>query len=60
MRCCAYILNLIVMGEINEVNESISQIHGASKYTRSFQIRTSQSRACVDKFKIGLCLRYSN
>ncbi|KAK9277901.1 hypothetical protein L1049_027458 [Liquidambar formosana] len=60
MRCCAYILNLIVGDGLKEVDESIARVRDAINYVRSSPNRLANFKKCVEKRKIEskslLCL----
>ena len=60
VRCCAHILNLIVMEGLKEVNTSILKVQNAIKYVKSSSSRLEKFKSCVEKQKIGekglLCL----
>ena len=60
VRCCAHILNLIVMESLKEVNTSILKVQNAVKYVKSSPSRLEKFKSCVEKQKIGekglLCL----
>ena len=60
VRCCAHILNLIVMEGLKEVNTSILKVRNAVKYAKSSPSRLDKFKSCVERQKIGekglLCL----
>ena len=60
VRCCAHILNLIVMEGLKEVNTSILKVRNAVKYVKSSPSRLDKFKSCVERQKIGekglLCL----
>ncbi|XP_059629539.1 zinc finger BED domain-containing protein RICESLEEPER 2-like [Cornus florida] len=47
IRCCAYILNLIVQEGLKEVDESIIKIHESVKYVKGSQMRKQKFFECV-------------
>ena len=63
MRCCAYILNLIVQDRLKDLNESIVNVRNVVRYVKSSPNRFEKFKACVEKEKIQskslLCLDVS-
>jgi hypothetical protein len=60
VRCCAYILNLIVFEGLKEVDESIIKVRSAIKYVKSSPARFEICKTCMEREKINfkglLCL----
>ncbi|KAL5583640.1 hypothetical protein UlMin_016082 [Ulmus minor] len=52
MRCCAYIVNLIVSDGLKDLGESISTIRNAVRYIRSSPVRLQKFKLCAQKEKI--------
>ncbi|KAF7812886.1 zinc finger BED domain-containing protein RICESLEEPER 2-like [Senna tora] len=52
MRCCAHILNLIVMDGLKDVNDSILKIRNAVRYVRSSPSRLQKFKTCAEAEKI--------
>ena len=53
VRCCAHILNLIVMEGLKEVNTSILKVRNVVKYVKSSPSRLDKFKSCVERQKIG-------
>ena len=53
MRCCAHIVNLIVMEGLKSLHESIVKVRNAVRYVRSSPSRYDKFKACVEKVKIA-------
>jgi hypothetical protein len=60
VRCCAHILNLIVIQGLKEVDESIMRVRSAIKYVKSSPSRFESFKTCLEReninFKGLLCL----
>ncbi|KAI8554479.1 hypothetical protein RHMOL_Rhmol05G0102500 [Rhododendron molle] len=52
VRCCAHILNLIVVEGLKERNESILRVRDVVRYVRSSPQRLESFKKCVEKEKI--------
>ncbi|PSS28929.1 AC transposase [Actinidia chinensis var. chinensis] len=52
MRCCAHILNLIVVEGLKEENRSIDRVRDVVRYVRSSPQRLESFKTCVEKEKI--------
>ncbi|GFZ13191.1 hypothetical protein Acr_23g0015760 [Actinidia rufa] len=52
MRCCAHILNLIVVEGLKEENRSIDRVRDVVRYVRSSPQRLESFKKCVEKEKI--------
>ena len=63
MRCCAHIVNLIVMKGLKSLHVSIVKVRNAIRYVRSTSSRYDKFKACVEKVKIAskgcICLDVS-
>ncbi|KAK9272694.1 hypothetical protein L1049_003071 [Liquidambar formosana] len=63
VRCCAYILNLIVCDGLKEMDESIIKVRNVVRYVRSSPSRMGTFKLCVEKegitCKHGVCLDVS-
>ncbi|KAM4132835.1 hypothetical protein ACJW30_01G282100 [Castanea mollissima] len=53
MRCCAHIVNLIVMEGLKSLHELIVKVCNAVRYVRSSPSRYDKFKACVEKVKIA-------
>ncbi|XP_052299962.1 uncharacterized protein LOC127903656 [Citrus sinensis] len=51
VRCCAHILNLIVLAGLKELHASVASIRNAVKYVRSSTSRLKAFKECVDHVK---------
>jgi hypothetical protein len=49
MRCCAHILNLIVIEGLKEVEDSIVRVRSAVKYGKSSPVRFEKFKSCVER-----------
>lgn len=49
MRCCAYILNLIVTKGLKEVSNAIVKVRNAMKYVKSSPSRFDKFKICVER-----------
>lgn len=47
VRCCAHILNLIVVSRLDELHVSVAAIRNAVKYVRSSTTRLRTFKQCV-------------
>ena len=56
IRCCAYIVNLIVNEGLKEKHNSICSIRNAVRYVRSSPLRLNSFKQCVVQAKISLIL----
>ena len=60
MRCCAHILNLIVIKGLKEVDDFIVRVKSAVKYVKSSPARFEMFKVCIEReqlaFKGLLCL----
>ncbi|GFZ09082.1 ATP citrate lyase subunit B 2 [Actinidia rufa] len=54
MRCCAHILNLIVVEGLSENSESILRVRDVVRYVRSSPQRLESFKKCVEKEKLDL------
>ena len=52
VRCCAHILNLIVVSGLNELHASVAAIRNAVKYVRLSTARLKAFQICVEQEKI--------
>ncbi|KAF7143020.1 hypothetical protein RHSIM_Rhsim05G0158300 [Rhododendron simsii] len=52
MRCCAHILNLIVVEGLKDMSESILRVRDVVRYVRSSPQRMETFKKCVEKEKI--------
>ena len=52
VRCCAHILNLIVMEGLKEVNTSILKVRNAVKYVKSSPSMLEKFKSCVERQKL--------
>ncbi|XP_052287357.1 zinc finger BED domain-containing protein RICESLEEPER 2-like [Citrus sinensis] len=51
VRCCAHILNLIVVSGLNELHASVAAIRNAVKYVRSSTTRLQAFKQCAQQVK---------
>ncbi|KAH9658754.1 BED-type domain-containing protein [Citrus sinensis] len=51
VRCCAHILNLIVVSRLNELHASVATIRNAVKYVRSSTTRLQAFKQCAQQVK---------
>ena len=51
VRCCAHILNLIVVSGLNELHASVATTHNAVKYVRSSTTRLHAFKQCAQQVK---------
>jgi hypothetical protein len=60
VRCCAHILNLIVVEGLKEVDDSVKRVRSAVKYMKSSPSRFEKFKECVEREKVPfkglLCL----
>ena len=55
IRCCAYIVNLIVQDGLKEVDEVVHKVHESVKYDRALQTTKQKFLQCVNR--VGLELK---
>ncbi|XP_024019952.1 zinc finger BED domain-containing protein RICESLEEPER 2-like [Morus notabilis] len=53
MRCCAYILNLVVQEGLKQIDDSIVKIHDSVNYVKGSQVRKQKFFDCVKLVAIG-------
>jgi hypothetical protein len=51
MRCCAHILNLIMIDGLKEVSDSIVNVRNAEKYVKSSPSRCEKFKGCMERKK---------
>ena len=49
VRCCAHILNLIVVSGLGELHASVTAIRNAVKYVRSSSMRLRIFKQCAEQ-----------
>ena len=52
MRCCAYILNLIVCNGLKDVHDLIVKIRNAVRYVKLSPSRLAKFKICAEKEKV--------
>lgn len=53
MRCCAHILNLIVLDGLKDIDASVQRIRAACKFVKSSPSRLATFKKCADS--LGVC-----